>query len=62
MAYDFECPHCGYGMNADETAGIDTDDDPIGKFDVTCKNCNKEMIVESEPTILYSAHAKEKVK
>ena len=55
---DFDCPHCSFGMNKEVISEIH-EDDAIGEWDITCRNCNKEIKLIAEPSITYWAHAKE---
>ena len=55
---DFDCPHCSFGMNKEDISEIH-EDDVIGEWDITCRNCKKEIKLIAEPSITYWAHVKE---
>ena len=58
MSYDFNCPHCGYGMNKDQ---VDIhEDDVIGEWDTNCLNCKKTFVLTAEPSIDYWTNIKVK--
>jgi transcription elongation factor Elf1 len=50
MAYDLDCPHCGYGHNADEFENVEGE---IGEHIVICKMCKKEFVVEVQTIFNY---------
>ena len=53
MAHDINCPHCGYGYDADELLN-DDDCIKIGEFKVNCKQmCKKDFIIEAHSSINY---------
>lgn len=53
MAYDINCPYCGYGYNPDDLLG-EEDLGRVGEFKVNCKDiCKKDFIIEAHPAITY---------
>ncbi len=52
MAYDFNCPYCGFGHNGEDELHED-DWNNIGEFDCTCRCCKKSFIIEAHATIYY---------
>ena len=56
MSYDFNCPHCGYGMNKDQ---VDIhEDDVIGEWDVNCLNCKKLLFLRQNQALIIRQTSK----
>lgn len=43
MAYDINCPHCGYGHNVEDFDGVEG---VIGEHKIKCELCKKPFTVE----------------
>lgn len=56
--YDFECPHCSWGMNREDINDQVHEDDHVGEWDITCPNCKKVIELVVEGTIDYSTYSK----
>lgn len=57
MAYDFNCPYCGFGHNIEDEVHDDYWNS-VGEFDCTCRNCKKDFFIEAEATIYYDTRKK----
>lgn len=44
------CPYCGYIYDEDSSCDIGVSDDCEDAVEVKCKNCNKDIIVNSQVT------------
>ena len=56
--YDFDCPHCSWGMNRDDINDQVHEDDHVGEWDIECNNCKKSFELKAEPSITYWAEKK----
>ena len=57
--YDFNCPYCSWGMDREDINEQVHEDDHIGEWDVSCRNCKKVFKLEAEASIDYWATPKE---
>jgi transposase-like protein len=57
--YDFDCPHCSWGMNRDDINNQVHENDHIGEWDVQCNNCKKTFELKAEESINYWASTEE---
>lgn len=53
MAYDIECPHCGYGYTPKELLQAN-ELGKAGTFKANCKTlCKKDFVIEVVPSFNY---------
>lgn len=57
--YDFNCPYCSWGMDREDINEQVHEDDHIGEWDVSCRNCKKVFKLEAEASIDYWAISRE---
>ena len=56
--YDFNCPHCSWGMNREDINNQVHEDDHIGEWNIKCNKCKKPFGLEAEASIDYYVSVK----